>query len=112
MRAIHCFSRTNTTGNTGRALCDLTFQTSYVRLMFDRFAERQQHDSAIERLSSEMHVMNENMQAGFARMDRRFLDMDKRFDDVNKKFTMLTALMALMFTVLGGMMTALNLLAG
>ena len=83
----------------------------YVVLMVDSVVGRKEHESSTQRveaqlggLRSDVALIAERMEQGFARMDerfeglqrqmddrfaaseRRFLDINNRFDDVNKRF--------------------------
>ncbi len=81
----------------------------------------------IGELRSEVRLIAERMEQGFARMgerfaatdkrfedlthhmDKRFESVDKRFEDMNKRFSMLVALNTTFFVVLAAMMTVLRL---
>ena len=95
----------------------------YVVLMVDTVVGRKEYESSSQRmeaqlsgLRSDVALIAERMEQGFARMDerfsavdRRFEDMNKRFDDVNKRFAMLVGLTSTFFVILAGMMTALRI---
>ncbi|TVQ39450.1 MAG: hypothetical protein EA384_06220 [Spirochaetaceae bacterium] len=116
----------------------------YVVLMVDTVVGRKEYESSSQRmeaqlggLRSDVALIAERMEQGFARMDERFSaidrrfedvnkrfddvnrrfddvnkrfdDVNKRFDDVNKRFAMLVGLTSTFFVVLAGMMTALRI---
>ena len=95
----------------------------YVVLMVDAVAGRKEYESSSEQigtqlggLRSDVALIAERMEQGFARMDerfgaidRRFEDMNKRFEDVYKRFAMLVGLASTFFVILAGMMTALRI---
>ncbi len=106
----------------------------YVVLLVENVVGRKEHERSENSLKGELGALRsdvaliaERMEQGFAAMDKRFEQVDKRFEELthqmdkrfeqvdkrfeqlDKRFTMLVALTSTFFVVLATMMTVLRI---